>query len=337
MNLFKRIGIDAYMILLMLTAVLGVVLPARGIGAEILGYLTYWAVAVLFFLYGGKLDPRAVRAGLLNWKLQGLTFATTYAVFPVMGFALIAIFGRALGPEMSLGLLFLAVLPSTVQSSIAFTSISGGNVAAAICAASLSNIVGVVLTPLLVAQLIHLEGAGVTFEAIEKIGLQILLPFVAGQLLRRWIGATLNRRKLLTTIVDRGSILLIVFAAFSAGTVAGVWSSIPPASLLVTLGVVLLLLFLIIMTTRLAGRAAGLPPEDRTTLLFCGSTKSLASGLPIAMALFPAAQVSAIILPVMIYHMVQLLVCSGIAGNLSARAAAAPAPIGQTGKEERQA
>lgn len=316
MSAFRRLGIDGYMILLLVTAVLGVLLPARGIGAEILGHVTYGAVALLFFLYGGKLDPLAVRAGLLNWRLQGLTFGATYLLFPLLGLALVAVFGRVLGPEMSMGLMFLAVLPSTVQSSIAFTSIAGGNVAGAICAASLSNILGVVLTPLLVTRLIQIEGAGVTLEAIEKIGLQILLPFILGQLMRRWIAGPINRHRMISMVVDRGSILLIVFAAFSAGTVAGVWSTIPATSLAITFAIVLLFLLAVVAIMRLSGRLVGLSEADQAALLFCGSTKSLASGLPIAMALFPAAQVSAIILPIMIYHMTQLLLCSAISQKM---------------------
>ena len=210
MKALKRIGIDAYMLMLIGMVILGLILPARGVAAEGLRGVTFWAVTLLFFLYGAKLDPSSVRAGLLNWRLQGLTFGATYALFPVLGLGLAAVFGGVLGPQLTLGLLFLCVLPSTVQSSIAFTSIAGGNVPAAICAASLSNLVGVVLTPFLVTRLLHQDGVGVSLEAVEKIALQILLPFLVGQLLRRWIGGFVNRHKLLTMVVDRGSILLIV-------------------------------------------------------------------------------------------------------------------------------
>lgn len=301
------------MILLMVLAGLGVVLPARGIAADLLGHLTYWAVTLLFFMYGAKLDPRAVRAGLLNIRLQTLTFLATYALFPLLGLVLAAIFGKALGPELTLGLLFLAVLPSTIQSSIAFTSIAGGNVPAAICAASLSNIIGVVLTPFLVAKLLHMDGGGVSLGAIQKIGLQILAPFVIGQILRPWVGGFVNRHKRLTMIVDRGSILLIVYAAFSAGTVGGLWSAIAVDALLLSIAVVIVFLALATGLMGLAGKTFRLPAEDHAVLFFCGSTKSLASGLPIASAIFPAASVGATVLPVMIYHMLQLLLCSVIA------------------------
>ena len=317
MQALKRIGIDTYMLLLVGMVLLGVFLPARGMAAEALRGATFWAVTLLFFLYGAKLDAASVRAGLLNLRLQGLTFGATYALFPVLGIALAALFGGVLGPELTLGLLFLAVLPSTVQSSIAFTSIAGGNVPAAICAASLSNLVGVVLTPLLVTHLLHHDGGGASLDAIQKIPVQILLPFVAGQLLRRWIGGFVQRHRLLTMAVDRGSILLIVYSAFGAGTVAGIWSAIPLPGLVLCFLVTALLLALVMGAMLGAGRLFRLPPQDRVVLFFCGSTKSLASGLPIATAIFPAAAVGAIVLPVMVYHMTQLLVCSAIAQRLA--------------------
>ncbi|WP_010137761.1 bile acid:sodium symporter family protein [Oceanicola sp. S124] len=313
MNQLKRIGIDTYMILLFVMVLAGAFLPARGVAAELLSHASYWAVTLLFFLYGAKLDPSAVKAGFLNWRLQGLTFSATYLLFPALGLLLAGIFDGVLGPEMATGLIFLAILPSTVQSSIAFTSIAGGNVPAAICAASVSNMIGVVLTPLLAALVLHQEGGGVSLDAVVRIGEQIVLPFVLGQLLRRWIGGFVQRHKMLTMVVDRGAILLIVYSAFGAGTVAGLWSEVPTINLVLLLLVVWIFLALAFVIMAKGGRSLGLPEEDRIVLLFCGSTKSLASGLPIATALFPAATVGAIVLPTMLFHLSQLLLCSVIA------------------------
>lgn len=313
MGFLKRIGVDTYMILLIVTVGLGVLVPAAGFAAVALKHVTFWAVAALFFLYGAKLDPGAVRDGLTNWRVQTLTFAATYLFFPLVGLLLVAVFGAWLAPEIRLGIVFLAVLPSTVQSSIAFTSIAGGNVAAAICAASLSNIVGVVLTPALVALLLHAGNGGMQPDAILKIATQILLPFVVGQAARPWIGGFVRRHKLLTTVVDRGSILLIVFAAFSAGTVSGLWTTIPATSLALLYGVVLVFLAIAMTGMNVLGRVASLPRPDRAVLFYCGSTKSLASGLPIATALFASDRVGAIVLPIMIYHISQLLVCAYLA------------------------
>lgn len=310
MRYLKRLGIDTFMLVLLATVLAGVMLPAQGIAAEGLRHVTFWAVSLLFFLYGAKLDPGAVRSGLSNWRLQGLALGATYVIFPLIGLGLAAVFSPLLGPTVTLGLLFLAVLPSTVQSSIAFTSIAGGNVAAAICAASVSNLAGVVLAPALVALVLHQGGGGVSFDAISKIGVQILLPFVLGQILRPWVGSFVKRHVILTMVVDRGSILLIVYSAFSAGTVSGLWAEIPLATLIVLFAVVWVFLALIMGAMVAIGKATKLAYPDRAVLFYCGSTKSLASGLPIATALFAQDMVGAIVLPLMIYHMSQLLVCA---------------------------
>lgn len=319
MKFLKRIGIDTYMLLLIGTVCLGLIVPAQGVPMEILGHVTYWAVSLLFFLYGAKLDPSSVKAGLMNWRLQGLTFLATYLVIPVIGLLMAFLFGPILGSTVTLGLIFLAVLPSTVQSSIAFTSIAGGNVPAAICAASLSNMIGVLLTPALIALFMHQSHDGVSFDAVVKIATQILLPFVIGQLVRPLLGAFLVKHKFLTMLVDRGSILLIVYKAFSASTTSGLWNTIPFASLLTLVVVILVFLALTMAAMTFGGRFFNLDAPDRAVLFYCGSTKSLASGLPIASALFAASQVGAIVLPIMIYHMSQLLVCAYISQKAAQR------------------
>lgn len=317
MKRLKSIGMDGYMLLLLATVLVGIVLPARGIAAIGLGHVTYWAVSLLFFLYGSKLDPTSVRNGFLNWRLQGLTFGATFLVFPILGLLFGAVAGPFLGPTITLGIVFLAVLPSTVQSSIAFTSIARGNVAGAICAASVSNLVGVILTPALVALLLHQEGGGVRIEAIEKIGMQILLPFILGQLLRPLVGPFVQRHKALTQLVDRGSILLIVFAAFSASTVGGLWAQIPAATLVMLFGVIIIFLGVAMGLMVVIGKISKMPYADKTALFYCGATKSLASGLPIATALFAPDQVGAIVLPLMMYHMLQLIVSAYLSQKAS--------------------
>ncbi|SEM85867.1 solute carrier family 10 (sodium/bile acid cotransporter), member 7 [Loktanella fryxellensis] len=317
MAYLKRLGIDTYMLLLIATVATGLILPVQGIAATGLSQVTFWAVVLLFFLYGAKLDSAAVRAGLLNLRLQGLTFGATFGLFPLLGLALAFVFGGLLGPELTFGLIFLAVLPSTVQSSIAFTGMAGGNVPAAICAASLSNLIGVVLTPALVALLLHQGGGAISGAAIVKIAVQILLPFLAGQLLRPLLGGFVQRHKAATLFVDRGAILLIVYSAFSAGTVSGLWSAIPVPSLILLYVIVALLLGVAMVIVTRVGRVCGLPEADRAVLLFCGSTKSLASGLPIATALVPAATLGATVLPLILYHLTQLLVCALIAQRKS--------------------
>lgn len=309
----KRIGVDGYMILLLCMVVLGAVAPASGVVAEGLKTVTFAAVSLLFFLYGAKLDSRTVLAGLTNWRLQLLVFLATYVLFPLSGLGVAAISGTFLPAKLLAGLIFLAILPSTVQSSIAFTALAGGNVAGAICAASVSNLIGVVLAPALAAILLSQGDGGASFDAVLRLLGQILLPFVLGQVMRPLLKDWLARHRSLTLLVDRGAILLIVYSAFSAGTVAGLWHILPTTALIELIGLVGVWLAVLMGTMMFVGASAGLQREDRVALLFCGSTKSLASGLPIATALFPVDQLAITILPLMVYHLLQLLTCAWMA------------------------
>lgn len=320
----KRLGIDAYLVMLFGTVALAVVLPASGAAADAVKVVSLLAVALLFFLYGAKLDTSAVIAGFANLKLQGLVLAFTYVVFPLVALGLVAVLRPWIDPHIAIGLLFIGVLPSTVQSSIAFTALAQGNVAAAVCAASLSNLIGVVLTPILCAVLLQTNGGGINPGAIGSIALQILLPFVLGQLARPWIGKWIAKHKPLTLIVDRGSILLIIYSAFSAGMVAGVWNQVDGMTLALMGAADVVLLAIIAFGTGWAATAFRLNAADRATLLYCGSTKSLASGVPMAAIIFAGQPVSLIILPLMIFHQLQLIVCAIVAqrqANLASEAA----------------
>jgi sodium/bile acid cotransporter 7 len=316
----KRVGLDRYLIVLILTVALAALLPAQGGFATALSKVTFWAVALLFFLYGARLSLSATLVGLTNWKLQAGCLACTYILFPVLAIGLFDVSQAWFPAAIGLGFLYLGCLPSTVQSSIAFTSVAGGNVAGALCAASLSNLIGVVLCPLLLAVILH-TGAdgGDPAGAVWKIAQQILLPFLMGQLLRPLLADFLNRNKQATMIVDRGSILLIVYSAFSAGVVAGIWHRLSwsDISLLVALCVLLLAVVMTVVLT--VGRLAGMPRADWLALLFCGSTKSLATGLPMAGILFDAAEIALIVLPLMLFHLIQLSVLAVVSQRSAMR------------------
>jgi solute carrier family 10 (sodium/bile acid cotransporter), member 7 len=275
-------------------------------------------IALLFWLYGARLSPQQAWQGVKRWQLHLLVLATTFVVFPVLGLAARGLVPWLLNLDLYNGLLFLCLVPSTVQSSIAFTSIARGNVSAALVSASLSNILGVVLTPMLVVLLMNTSGgARMDATAIRDIVLQLLLPFVLGQLLRPWIAGWIARHSVLTKVVDRGSILLVVYTAFSMGVVERIWRSVDPWQLVAVAAVDTALLLGVLMFTRLIGNLAGLDRGDGIVLLFCGSKKSLASGLPMALVFFPAATVGVIMLPLMIFHQIQLMVCSVIASRMS--------------------
>ena len=279
------------------------------------------AVALLFLLYGARLAPQAIWAGLAQWRLQLLVFLSTFLLFPLLGVGVAAATQAWLPAPIVTGLLYLCLLPSTVQSSIAFTSIARGNVPAALCSASLSNLVGVVITPLLVAQLLNSASGGLSLDALRDIAVQILLPFVVGQAVRPWAQGWLLAHPLLTKVVDRGSVLVVVYAAFGAGVVAGLWQHVSPLTLVAIVFVSLVILAIVIGATRLASRTLGFTVPDEIATVFCGSKKSMASGIPMAAILFPAHSVGLIVLPLMIFHQVQLFVCAWLARRYAERAA----------------
>jgi sodium/bile acid cotransporter 7 len=312
------------MVALIATVALAVVLPVRGAGAAAMEWVTYAAVALLFFLYGARLSPQAVWAGLLHWRLQSIVFASTFILFPILGLVLTTLLRAWLTPDLVLGIMFVCALPSTVQSSIAFTSIARGNVSAALCAASISNLFGMVLTPVLMALLLNAHGAGFSMKALEDIALQLLLPFAAGQLLRPLIGAWLLKHKQITSVVDRGSILLVVYAAFSAGMVAGIWSRVSPTSLAVVLILNLVLLAVVLVITTWVSRRFGFTVEDEIAIVFCGSKKSMAAGIPMANILFAGQSLGLIVLPLMLFHQAQLFACAALARRYAGRSAPAP-------------
>lgn len=331
MNAFSRhLRLDPYIVAIMAMVVVAALIPARGVGKDVLDHVVHAAIALLFFIYGAKISRLAIWQGITHWRLQALVFATTFLVFPVIGLALVALAGGVLDGGLVTGLMFLCLLPSTVQSSIALTSIARGNVPAALCCASLSNLAGVVITPVLAALLLSTASGGLSLDAVRDIALQILLPFVIGQLARPLVGDWFTRQKTLTMLVDRGSILLVVYSAFSAGVVAGIWSKVTPQSIALVILLDLLLLVIILVFTTAAARLSRLPVEDEITIAFCGSQKSMASGLPMANILFPASTVGLIVLPLMLYHQMQLMVCAALARRYALRpeprTAMAPVP-----------
>lgn len=319
--IWKKLPIDTYMALLIATVLVATFLPVSGIAAKFVSQLSSAAVALLFFLYGARLKSQAILAGVANWRLQLLVVAATFVLFPLLGIGMAALTRPWLPEELTLGFLFLAILPSTVQSSIALTAMAGGNVPASICAASLSSMLGVVLTPALAALMLSTSGINLGVDAVIAICVQLLLPFLAGQLLRPLIGGWIERNKLLTTIVDRGSILLIIYSAFSAGVVAGIWGLLDGSTLAALVALDIALLLVAMAAVRGAGKLAGLPREDEISLLFCGSQKSLASGVPIANILFAGHSAGLVILPLMLYHQFQLFLSAAIAQRYAAHRA----------------
>ncbi|KGM08795.1 bile acid:sodium symporter family protein [Cellulomonas bogoriensis] len=321
--------VDPFLAMLVGVVALASVLPARGVVAEHLGSVVFGAVAFLFFLYGVRLPTAEAWAAVRAWRLHTAVLAVTYVVFPLLGLLAYLLAGPVLPQDLARGVLFLTLLPSTVQSSIAFTSIARGNVAGAVVSASLSNLLGIVMAPVLVALLMG-GVLDVTGGALGRIAVQLLVPFVAGQLLRRHLVGLVTRRPALTRAADRGAILLVVYAAFSDAVTDGIWATVSVRDLLVITVLVSAVLAAALALTATAGRRLGFDRADRVVLLMCGSKKSLASGVPIAMVLLPPASLGVMLLPLMIFHQVQLLVGATLARRLASRA---PDPVGRVGAD----
>ncbi|MFE2374118.1 bile acid:sodium symporter family protein [Streptomyces sp. NPDC059398] len=308
--------IDPYILALIGTVAVAALLPARGAAADVAGGASTGAVALLFFLYGARLSTAEAVEGLKHWRLHLTVLACTFVAFPLLGLAARGLVPFLLTPPLYNGLLFLCLVPSTIQSSIAFTSIARGNVPAAICAGSFSSLAGIVITPVLAALVLGSGGGGFSADSLLKIVLQLLVPFVAGQLLRRWVGGFLVRHKKVLGYVDRGSILLVVYAAFSEGMVRGVWHQVSFVRLLGLLGAEAVLLAVMLVLSWYGAKRLGFDRGDRIAIQFAGSKKSLAAGLPMASVLF-GAQASLAVLPLMLFHQMQLMVCAVIAKRRS--------------------
>jgi sodium/bile acid cotransporter 7 len=307
--------LDPFILIMLALVALASVLPVRGQGAVIAGHIANGLIVLLFFLHGAKLSRGAIVAGFGNIRLHAAILVTTFVVFPLIGLALHALLAGLVAAGILSGILFLCLLPSTVQSSIAFTAIARGNVAAAVCSASLSNLAGIVLTPLLVALLMR-QSAGVSTDSVIKIVGQLLLPFLLGHLSRRWTADLMLRHKPLLGRVDRLSILAVVYTAFSASVVEGLWTEVDLADLAIVTMLCASILAAILWLTWFVSGKLGFAREDRVVMLFCGSKKSLASGVPMASALFPPAVLGPVMLPLMLFHQMQLIVCAFIAGAM---------------------
>ena len=312
MNTLARFRPDGFTLAMATTVALALWLPCQGGGARLFGNLTSVAIGLLFFLQGARLSRAAIVGGALHWRLHLLVFGITFGLFPLVGFALRPLVSTVLTPPMVLGLVFLCTLPSTVQASVAFTSIARGNVAAALCSASASTLIGMVATPLLAGLLLRVHG-GFSADGLRSIAFELLLPFLAGQILQRWIGGFVQRHRAVLSMVDRGSVLLMVYTVFSEATIQGLWHQLTPASFAMLAAIDAALLALMLAATAFSARRLGFSRADEITIVFCGSKKSLVSGIPMANVLFAGPTLGLIVLPLMVFHQFQLMACAALA------------------------
>ncbi|MFW1939304.1 bile acid:sodium symporter family protein [Acinetobacter junii] len=317
--MLKLLALDRFTILLVLMVLLATLLPISGQLAYYFNILTTVAIAVLFFLHGAKLSREAVIEGILHWRMHALVFIFTFLIFPLIGLLSRPVLEPVLGQQLYWGFLFMCFLPSTVQSSIAFTSMAKGNVAGAVCSASFSNIIGMFITPILVSYFI-LGQSQHDFDptkSIVQITLLLLVPFIFGQLLRPFIFPQMRKFPSVVKVFDQGSILMVVYGAFSSAVVAGLWQQVSGITLIYLTLACSVLLTIVMLLALYLPKWLGFNQADQITIFFCSSKKTLASGVPMAQILFIGQPLGMIVLPIMIFHQIQLMVCGVIANQWS--------------------
>jgi sodium/bile acid cotransporter 7 len=314
-----RFRVDGFLIALSAVIAMAALWPAPGATGGVLhaDLLSGYGIVAVFFLYGLTLAPEKLRAGIGRWPVHIVAQAGTFVVFPVIVLLAGTLHADRMSGGLWLGFLYIAALPSTVSSSVAMTSIAKGNVPVAIFNASLSSFLGVVLTPLLVAWSIETTGGSLPLGAvIGKITLLVLVPMLAGLALHRWAYDYALRNIRVIRLVDRGVILAIVYNSFSDSIGGGVWSGQGPGMLALVMACAILLFFAAFSSVMLVCRLLRFNREDTIACLFCASTKSLATGVPLAGVLFAETSMRGLILvPLMIYHLCQLVIASALAGN----------------------
>lgn len=308
-----------FLVGLVLAVAMAWVLPeggARG-GWLPVASLTRAGVVIIFLLQGLTLASEQIWQGLVRWRLHLLIQVFIFGVTPLIALGLVLAAGRIIPEGLAIGFIFLGALPTTISSALVFTTLAGGNVTLALVNTTIANVAGVLLTPLWISCFVRVQGESISLgPVILKVALLILLPLVVGQLLRRWLHRVADARKKQFGILSSCIVLFIVYSSFSDSVVSGFWVQTGLAVSLGAVGLVLLYFALVMAVVLLIARRLHLGPSDRSAVVFCGSQKTLAAGVPMATLIFGAGPaLGLILLPVMLYHPLQLLVGGALIGR----------------------
>nr|WP_274601388.1 bile acid:sodium symporter family protein [Vibrio sp. S17_S38] len=315
----SQIKKEWFLVAMVIAMILAVLIPEFGRSGGILHLdnVTEVGIALVFFLHGIALSPKALKDGVNNWKLHLFIQAATFVVYPLLW----VIFGHGMQSIMpaalAFGFCFLFVLPSTISSSVAMTAIGKGNMPGAIFNASLSSILGVFITPFLIQFFMGLQGAQLNMmDSILSISKLLLLPMILGQVLRPLLFSWIEKHKNVTGKLDKYVILLIVYNAFSDSVSEGIWHNFSIDYLIMSLAICMVVLFFIIQLMRWSAKILGFNHADEVAAVFCGSKKTLAAGIPMAKVIFGAdPRLGMILLPIMIYHPLQIFYCAILANR----------------------
>ncbi|CAM2831636.1 bile acid:sodium symporter family protein [Rariglobus hedericola] len=317
-----RLKFDWFLVGMAVAVALAWVFPAAGapggwLHPELVNKL---GVAVIFFLNGVSLSFVAMKAGASRWPVHIVVQSTTYVIFPLVGMLMMLVPSQWMAPELAIGFFYLCVVPSTVSSSVVMTAAARGNVPVAVFNATLSSVIGIFVTPLLIGWWLHTDGAGIPLgKVILDLLLWLLLPLALGQACRPWLKEWAVKNKKLINKIDRSTILFIIYTSFCDSIVRGVWSGKSEAVITAVLGSVVLF-YVVFYAVSAISKTAGFNAPDRIAAIFCGSKKSIAAGVPMAQLIFAGdPRLGLILLPLMIYHPLQLVICGVLAGRWERR------------------
>lgn len=317
--MLARFKLDGFLTALLLVVLAAIVWPEGGVtgGPLRVEWVASYGISIVFFLYGLTLAPERMRQGLAKWRVHIVVQLGTFALFPLAMLACGPLLRPLLPPDAWLGFFYLAALPSTVSSSVAMTSLARGNVPVAIFNATLSAFLGIFVTPILMAWFMETTGVSMPLESvIFKILLLVLLPTVLGQIAHRWLAEWTVRNAGWLKFCDRAVILAIVYNSTSDSIVGGIWSANDPWLVVTMTAISIVFFFVIYELMRVPCKLLGFNREDTIACLFCGSKKSLATGVPLGHVIFGATPALGLILaPLMIFHFFQLVIVSVIANR----------------------
>lgn len=316
--MLARLFPDRFVLILLATILAASLVPVRGVAVGAAQNIATAAIVLLFFLNGVRLPRHEVFAAARNLRLIGAALGFCFIVMPAIGWLLYRSTEPVLPHLIALGFLFCGILPSTVQSATGATGMAKSDVAASVVLAALLNLVGVALSPILFA-LLDGRAAAMNSDAELRIVLILLLPFILGQIARRWLRDAVTARPVLVRTLDRSAIAIAVYVAFSGAVVGGLWDRLSARDIVIISGGITIFLALAYGGAWALGRRVGLALPQRASLMFAGAQKSIAVGAPLASTLFTPVTAGMVLVVILGYHMAQLMVAAWLAPHIAAR------------------
>ncbi|MEO1044272.1 MAG: bile acid:sodium symporter family protein [Pseudomonadota bacterium] len=311
---------DRFVMVLLATIIVASLLPLSGVAAQAGEIIAAMAIFLLFLLHGLRLPRTEVLHAIRDWRLQAMIALFVFGIMPLVGLGAATMMQGLLPAGLITGLIFVGLLPSTVQSAISYASLAGGNIAASVVASALLNLAAIIITPLLVILTIGpgdaQDGAATGGALIGKIMLILLLPFCLGQLLQSRLGAWARKQARLLGFMDKSAIAIAVYVAFGSAVAGGLWQQVDARELGLLCVIIALMLIFAFGGSWALSSTLDLARSDRISLMFSGSHKSIATGAPMAALIFAGPEAGMVILPALIYHQLQLIISAPLANRL---------------------